>query len=193
MNIFFSKITMLAVPILCLSLPAQANHVKCKCPNIDARGTGDSSCSASESSGRCTIAFNEFDTVLERTAKDALQKTVRWREIQFTELPSSREFSRKNATSLSQNPELLIDQIIVYSLVSLAERGIVLEQDNHIKAAHDLMNNYARQISDVFVNGGGKIQDKGLTVTLGCFAFRTSDFWIMYKTAWSESIANNQC
>ena len=189
----FTGLTLVFVPILFLSLPVQPNHVKCKCPNIDAQGTGDSSCSASESSGRCTIAFNEFDTALERTAKNVLQKTVRWREIQFTELPSSSEFSRRNAIGLSQNPESLVDQILIYSLVSLTERGIALEQDEHIKAAHDLLNKNAQQISNVFVKGGGKIQDEGVTVTLGCLAFRTADFWIMYKTAWSASIASDQC
>ena len=193
------KLAALIFLLTMLAMPGHANHVKCKCPNIDARGTGDTSCSASETSGVCSIAFNSFDTELELAAKDSLQNHVRWRKIGYREYSPSGQgdvensFTRENAIRLSKDTDLFIDQILIYSLVSLAERGIVQDQKVGISAAHRLLQKNADAISKIFVFGERTAKGNGLTVKLGCFEFRTDDFWIMYKASWSESVSNERC
>lgn len=185
--------SLMALFLLLFSFSLQANHVKCKCPGVDARGTGESSCSASETNGQCTIAFNEFDPALENAALDALQKAVKWKNIQVDPVAQSQFFTRKMAVRLSRDPEQMMEQILVFSLVSLTERGSIGRYGDQIKDVHRLLNHNASQISKSFVSGRQHIRSPNLSVTLGCLAFRTKDFWIMYKAVWSESIEREQC
>lgn len=199
MNLALVRFTILIFLLHLILVPANANHVKCKCPNIDARGSGDSSCSASETNGVCSIAFNEFDIELELAAKDSVQKYVHWRKIAHKEFPltskttNGQTFTRENAIDLSNNPDSLIDQILIYSLVSLAEQGITQDQRDHISSAHRSLQKNADAISKIFVSGDSAGEGDGVTVKLGCFEFRTDGFWIMYKASWSKSISNERC
>ena len=185
--------TLVTIFALLLSVSGQASHVKCKCPQVDARGTGDSSCSASETGGRCSIAFNEFDPAYEAAAIDVLKELISWKDIQLKPTGLNETFTQQKAIRLIRNPEQLMDQILVYSLVSLAERGDVKNYGDQIVEAHKLMSKHAAQISNSFVSGRQKINDSGLSVTHGCLAYRTGEFWIMYKAIWSESIEREQC
>lgn len=191
----FVLITLLYLPGL-----SHANHVKCKCPNIDARATGSTSCSASESSGICTISFNEFDTRLELTARELLLQIGQWKNVAYSEFPANGQtnsptsFTLANATSLgSKNWNSLIDQIMIYSLVALIDSGEVDDQTKQIAEIHDLLRKNARVIGKTFVTEGQRIEDKGVTVQFGCFEFRRDNIWAMYKASWSDSISNEQC
>lgn len=179
---------------------AQANHVKCKCPNIDARATGSTSCSASESSGICTISFNEFDDRLELTARDLLSRVGNWKEVAYSEFPandqvnSPQSFTRKNARLLSsKDPASLIDQIMIYSLVALVDSGKMDDQAERIADVHALLRRNASVISAAFVSDGQRIEDQGVIVQMGCFEFKRDNFWAMYKASWSVAISNEQC
>jgi hypothetical protein len=57
--------------IALMSISASAK-VQCSCPKVPADGEGNTSCSASESGGRCTIDFNLFGLESERRAAQLL-------------------------------------------------------------------------------------------------------------------------
>ena len=56
--------------IILLAGVASAGTVQCTCPNINAKGTGDTSCSATETGSECTIDFNTFNPADEEAAAE---------------------------------------------------------------------------------------------------------------------------
>src|SRR5437763_632892 len=94
-------------------------EVRCSCPRISATGVGSTSCSASESDGRCTIDFNVFGE-RERPAAELLR---RFRPGAFY-LPDPSADSASALVEASQGPgSRLTDAVLVYMLVALAEGG----------------------------------------------------------------------
>src|SRR5262249_43737061 len=59
----------LAVAMIGLGSTANAK-VQCSCPKVAAEGEGQTSCSAAESGGRCTIDFNLFGAESEKRASE---------------------------------------------------------------------------------------------------------------------------
>lgn len=70
MNLSSMVAGLLVISPLILMSAASDARVRCKCPSIEAEGEGNSSCSAHESGGFCTIDFNEFPRALEQASAE---------------------------------------------------------------------------------------------------------------------------
>ena len=73
--------------VLLISHSVLAGSVQCNCPEVDAKGTGDTSCSATESGSQCTIDFNTFNFDDERSAFELLSSVSEGNAI-FVDLES---------------------------------------------------------------------------------------------------------
>ena len=189
-----------AICLILMLMPAQANHVKCSCPNVNARATGSTSCSASESNGQCTVAFNEFDKNLELSASALLQRYSQNSNIQFSSFPAvvgspeQRGFTQRNAIWLSrQSRYAIVDQIMVYAMVTLVQSGNYKNARNKISVVHQSLRRNTNQISQIFTAGGQIFQNDIIQVKHGCFAFVGAGLWGMYKASWSPSIGRERC
>lgn len=189
--------------IILLSLAcgmASANHVRCTCPNISAQATGSTSCSASESNGKCTVAFNEFDQNLEAAAKRLLEIYTQRPDIRFNRFPAivgsseQRGMTQPNAQWLSkQGKNAVVDQIMIYALVTLIQSGNYEGKQWEVAAVHKTLRDHASRISKIFVAGGTPYWDNKVRVKHGCLSFKIGNMWGMYKSSWSSSVENQRC
>lgn len=184
--------------LVCLA-DASANHVRCTCPSVSARATGSSSCSTSEVSGLCTVAFNEFDNELEDAALSLLKKAAEPSlSVQFHRYPpiqrDGRGFSLAESQSLfRQSPAALVDQLVVYALVSLVDMGKAEEQLDSIRQLHRLLRQNAGSVGQAFAFGAGPIRSREVIIKHGCISFTLDTLWSMYKSEWSGSVSAAQC
>lgn len=95
--------------LLLVPWPTLAGEVQCNCPSVPAEGTGDTSCSATESNEVCTIDFNTFAIEDEQAAlellSDATTLPIRYQRFDRRKFPGG--FRREQATQLA-------DQAIIY-------------------------------------------------------------------------------
>src|SRR5579859_7492450 len=97
---------------LCLGRSALAEN-RCTCPKVPALGVGDSSCSASESDGRCAVDFNLFGPEREQRAVDLLKPVLGRFEAPSSDMSSVDAIMRSS-------PDQIVDFVLVYLVVGLA-------------------------------------------------------------------------
>lgn len=191
--------------IILLLFAEQASANDCGCPTIAANGKGNTSCSTSESNGRCTIDYNLFSPAAERLAAELLAKGG-----MSVQTPPSDVNSVRNLLELAlQGGNRLTDAVLVYLMVATADRSIDGSINNSADIASEVVrvvSPYRNQIEQAFsgesmqrwlsepddklrgnrppVDANAFAGDQ-LMIAPGCIEVSTGRFWVMFKASWS--------
>ena len=201
-----------ALMIALMSSPVSAK-VQCSCPTVSADGEGNTSCSASESAGRCTIDFNLFGLESEMRAAELLNNLG----LKGLRIPDPTLSPSQSLAELSSSREEgLVDAVLIYMTVAAGNQYARIPQSVPLKSLTELVeaarsNDLKRLIYEAFGRGARQewlsYSDKDLTirairdervgraiVSPGCIEFTTSDgLWIMFKTNWSPARIVPRC
>lgn len=190
-------------------MPVSAK-VQCSCPKVPADGEGNTSCSASENSGRCTIDFNLFGPESEKRAVELLTQYGKTR-IEPPE-PGVSAVEWLN----TRTPQQLVDAVLVYMTVAagnqkarspnafpldgLRELVEVIRSDSLSKLVSSAFGQDAQKkwstYSDESLRGRAIPFDniRGAVVSPGCVEFTTtSGLWVMFKASWSPARVTPGC
>ena len=188
------RIALASVSLL-MSTPLYAGTSQCDCPSISAKGTGDTSCSATESGGSCTIDFNTFNPADEQAAFELLSTvspaSPTWKLLDLGGgLTPERAFS-----DLSE--EELIDTLVIYILVSTVQTETGLG-DAPIGRIHEELRMQQSTVISAFAGEGPASISAGdgeVYITQGCIEVSVpwAGYWGMFKAYWSEAAAAPQC
>ena len=195
------RIAVIVIATAILSNPAFGGSVQCECPSVDAKGTGDTSCSATESGSECTVDFNTFNPKDEQAAFDALSQSSQ-NQTNFVSLEGiagTRFLTPQSATILaSKDNNTLIDLLLIYVLVSAVQTdGIIIPND--FEDLQSAMHFQSSNVVSAFLDGSGGTTFSGGSLTAlvrhGCVEVtdNSSDYWGMYKAFWSEFAEAPQC
>jgi len=198
-----------AMLILATALPESASANDCACPTVRAFGKGNTSCSASESDGRCTIDFNLFDPRAEAVAANLL-RSAGLEVVQPPPIPTVQALIEIG----QRDPDLLADAVLVYLMVAAADQAIDTSADSS-RGAQDvarLARPLRKQISSEFSPDTtqrwlatpdsqlGQTQpqvnsfsDNQVVLAPGCLEIRTDRFWAMFKASWSPLRVRPRC
>jgi hypothetical protein len=205
------------VVLLCvtlLSTSAVAND--CACPTVQANGKGSTSCSASESNGRCTIDYNLFSPAAEQLAGQLLTAGG----LPQIRIPSPGINTIQNLLELSQRGgPPLVDAVLVYLMVATADRIIDgtggNATDSAVRDIVVIVTPFRDRIETAF-NGENMTQwlgtpneqipanpaqfglftslaDNRLILAPGCIEVRSGNLWVMFKASWSAMRLKPRC
>lgn len=163
--------------------------VKCNCPTIDAKGEGNTSCSASESNNECTIDYNLFaereqraNNLLNNAGVNLLVPNPRANSIDLRNLHGSRR----------------VDAVILYMSVAASAQGsLVSTKLKHI--VQRLRNNFSTTINQAFTPvppSSSKtilVNNSNVVISSGCVEMRVPGLWVMFKAQWSPFRAMPRC
>jgi hypothetical protein len=202
-----------AVVALCPFLGARAqSKVQCSCKSIAADGEGNTSCSVSESRGRCTIDYNLFGAESEKRATDIL---VRFGGVEIN--PHDPQMSADESLErLGSKPgKELGDAVLVYLTVAVGDQyahrhetvsevdlKTLAEAVNSIRSSDvaplidknfgvDMRRKWKNatneQLREAFSKRSVHADHvNGARLSPGCVEFTTSSgLWMMFKTEWS--------
>lgn len=204
------KLTLLwgIAPLLfCAPVHAENN---CSCPTVTADGRGDSSCSAAEASGQCTIDFNIFPPEREQRAFDLLKAAGK----APVSLPPAGENSVDAMYTASANGQT-VEVLLVYLAIAAADQAETHPGTFDPQALGEI----AAQVSDVgkdAINqafsaeaakqfsankplspGDAKslvmLSADGLIITPGCVEVNRKGLWVMFKANWSPAALAPGC
>ena len=185
----------LALFMVLLTHASIAGTVQCECPSVDAKATGDSSCSATETGGECTIDFNTFDPGDEEKAFTLLKGESPIRDVEWTLFDRYPGLTPELATRL--NNRQLVDLLMVYVLVSGVQGRSGLD-GVPIGAIHSALNKEAGDVVGAF--GGDSIANvrdlnMEILVSNGCVEVKAPGvrYWAMFKAYWSNAAAEPRC
>ncbi|MER9591951.1 hypothetical protein NKI94_24515 [Mesorhizobium australicum] len=202
-------ILLLGIALLLLSEPVRADN-NCSCPTVTADGRGDSSCSAAEASGQCTIDFNIFPPETEQRAFD-LMKSVSKVPLSLPPAGESSVDAMYTASSKGQTVEVLL----VYLAIAAADQAQAHPGTIDTQALGEI----AALVSDVgkdainqaFSATAAKefsavkavppedtksiviLNEQGLTVSPGCVEVNRNGLWVMFKANWSPAALAPGC
>lgn len=198
-NMFLDALKFLHVSLLLFIMASVATNakadVRCKCPSISAEGEGNSSCSANESGGTCTIDFNLFGA-REVRASEFLSERLE---------PNFQPFSDQNTVdSLRKAEELdiLFDQVFMYLNVAAISQGTRNPESvplSEIEDLFSLVSEYRQNIEFAFsqqvfgqvISGSLSFStdtfvDVGeVVISPGCVEILHNGQWLMFKTHWA--------
>jgi hypothetical protein len=183
---------------------ALAGEVQCNCPTINAQGTGNSDCSASESSGVCTIDFNTFADADENLAIGLVSSALssggfRQEKISFMKLGYQTDFiyglDKEAAKTLKNKIKNgLTDQLIVYAMVSVVQNETAQFDMKQLGAVFKKLREHPEEVSNAYIGNSGRFDSEGVLVTEGCIEIKAGDqLWAMFKSRYSPSIKSSQC
>ena len=191
----------LAALIIMATTSAHAGEVQCSCPTVSAKGTGDTSCSATETGGKCTIDFNTFSFEDEQAAADLLASSTPW-SITYQRFDRHKYpggFNSEQAQLLANyDVSAFVDQLLVYILVSGVQMDFNLDSEA-LAALHNSLRQNGPAIAKTF-NGGGSSGIEGefpgrALITRGCveITLDRGSYWGMFKAFWAENRMSPQC
>mgnify|MGYP000073690972 CR=1 FL=1 len=199
-----------------------AGSVQCTCPTVNAEGTGNSSCSASESGGKCTVDFNHFDQEDKQTAANVWNRVLNGRNFS----PNLDIKSWRDLLELQRKePDAFISNLMVYLLVAyvggtqdirdisryekvlravnstLSERHKVdllrrFSYETYYNFANMDLNNIPYYSLTEYSNAitvPVPARDVSVIIANGCIEVRSQNFWLMYKAWWSPTARFPQC
>lgn len=202
-----------ALMIAVMSAISVSAKVQCSCPTISADGEGNTSCSASESDGRCTIDFNLFGKESETRAAELLRNLGR----KGLTIPNPTLSPSQSLTTLSKSREQeLVDAVLIYMTVAAGNQYARLPQSVPVDSLKELVDaacsdDLKKRIYGAFNQNalqqwwGCSDEDLrnrqirsetvgGAIVSPGCIEFTTSNgLWIMFKTNWSPARIFPRC
>ncbi|AGB43214.1 hypothetical protein Mesau_00728 [Mesorhizobium australicum WSM2073] len=198
-----------AIALLLFSDPVRAEN-NCSCPTVTADGRGDSSCSAAEASGQCTIDFNIFPPEAEQRAFDLLKSASKTP----LSLPPAGENSvdaMYTASSKGQTVEVLLVYLAVAAAAqaqshpgtidtqALGEVATLVSDVGKDALKQAFSGETAKEFSAVKALPPGDIKslvilsDQGLTVSPGCVEVNKNGLWVMFKANWSPAALAPGC
>lgn len=204
-----SKVILLWAVALLLSGPVRAEN-NCTCPTVTADGKGDSSCSAAEASGQCTIDFNIFPPEREQRAFD-LMKSVTKVPLSLPPPGADSVDAMYKASANGQTVQVLL----VYLAIAAADQ----EQAHPGTIDQGALGNIAAQVTDAgkeaieqaFSAEAAKefsatsplspadskgvviLNADGLIVSPGCVEATRNGLWVMFKAKWSPAALAPGC
>jgi hypothetical protein len=190
---------------VCLSLlvfpiaQANAGSVQCECPSIDAKGTGNSDCSASESGGVCTIDFNTFGEAVEKKAFKLVSDILGNQKIFYTRMGNGTDYPEGLDPSaakrlMDQNPHILVDLLAVYTMVSVVQNDSAEIDKSRLRQIFETLRKDASDVSKAFIGQPSNFRSQEVLVTPGCIEIRDgSNLWAMYKSRFSPVAKSPQC
>jgi len=173
-----------------------AGRVNCECPSISAKGTGNTSCSATENIDECTIDYNQFDPIIIEEAKSFVSQYT-LRSIKYKHIRQSQQLFKLS-------PDNLVDQLLIYMMVAFVQSRkpiIVTKQlSEQLSVSFQSMQTKknANKIHQAFHDESRRhknsYKNKGVYVTNGCIELRIGNkFWVMYKNDLSKVASHPQC
>ncbi len=195
--------------LVLMSIPA-SGKVQCSCPKIAADGEGQTSCSASESGGRCTIDFNLFGQASEKRAADLIRRHGERPKLK----PPNPELAPDAALrELSlQGGDALIDAVLVYMTVAAGNQSArepksvplgdlqeLVKAIGTVPLAKRIEQAFNQQALQQWANRSPQAKippepDQRFTISPGCVEFTSSGgLWLMFKTAWSPARIFPRC
>lgn len=210
------------VLIVFMALPASwpaHGQTTCVCPNVKARGVGDTSCSASEDHGFCTVDFNLFGPKREDRALALLRESgAEALRIPNPNAPSS---------DLPQaDPTRLLDYVLIYLTVALGDQFAAAGPSDSgramlrslVEAAHDRNSAFRDDVMAAFgpkaarhlpslppevlqhqppveARRGEPVAGfRQVRFSPGCIEIVGTDgVWLMFKTNWSLARSLPRC
>ena len=163
-------------------------EVKCSCPTIKAGGEGNTSCSTSESGGRCTIDYNLFGT-RENRAASILQQVLKRKFTAYSDLNTHDALHQ--AAERNEIPQ----QVLLYMLVATVDQLSSYDNTVPIKSFPEIQTQveiYSDQIVKAFSLqklsyfadlDAQRMSDpthilldhNGVVISYGCMSVQTSD------------------
>ncbi|TNF18721.1 MAG: hypothetical protein EP318_17260 [Rhodobacteraceae bacterium] len=200
----FTRLPALSLVALAMvvAAPVQA-EVKCSCPTIKAEGEGNTSCSANESGGQCTIDYNLFG-LREVRAAELLSERL---NLDFRPFP---EQGTDEALQLAERAGMLYEQVLLYLYVAASSQfsrnSETVPLDN-VASIERMVGSFRKEVETAFamttrerVAGDTRVfpddafMDVGeVVITPGCIEVFAGGQWMMFKTYWSVSAALPGC
>ena len=194
-------ITLLSFLVLANYVMAEPAHaaVKCSCPSIDADGEGNTSCSTSESGGRCTIDYNLFSE-REHRAADILGQLL------GMEFPADGNLDTYESLVRAEQREEVLEQIQLYLSIAAVDQLISHEEtvpiqellavlDQLHKYEEDIMIAFSAQMFHRFLELEAYeleqpesfilVDEDDVVIAYGCISVMTHKISVMFK-AWSS-------
>jgi hypothetical protein len=181
--------------------PARA-VTQCACPKVPASGAGNTSCSASESNGKCTVDFNIF---FEREARAVALLSRAGVQLR---VPDPNSSATLGLAQLKNEPNQLADAILIYLTVALSAQPNANDLNQVVQRIASTVRSgpiSARLVTAFDPTGGAglpgadnpsldnfDVNTRGRIVP-GCIELFTGDTWVMFKTNWSPYAAAPRC
>jgi hypothetical protein len=188
--------------------PAAAND--CACPTVQAFGKGNTSCSASESAGRCSINYNLFSPATEARSVQLLNASG----LLTVRTPPVGD-SVQILTDLAKSEDLLVDAVFVYLIVGTAD----LVTDANVSVASgvrsivQLLLPLRSELAKIFqplqmakwrltpdailktvpIPKSIVFADNAVVLSEGCVEVQVSQLWAMFKASWSPNRQLPRC
>ena len=188
----------------------------CVCQTVQANGKGNTSCSASESGGKCTIDYNLFSPAAEQRAAQLLTSSG----VNQLVIPSPGTNTVQSLLELSDKGGAdLVDAVLIYLMVATADRildGTAEISSQTLQGLVQTVTPYRNNIESAF-NGQAMRQWLGtpteklspnpvrdgltksfgnrndLVIAPGCIEVRRADLWVMFKAPWSPMRIRPRC
>jgi len=190
-----------------LMLGSAQSKVQCSCQTIPADGEGNTSCSAAESGGRCTIDFNLFGPESESRAAALL--TRYGRKDPTLPDPGLSPVEALRVMS-SRDRQQLVDAVLIYMVVAAGNQSVRAPQSVPLDGLRELvkavgsdqltesidkafnleaLNQWSRVTNEELRRGTIPVQNIGRAfISPGCVEFTTSGgLWMMFKANWSAA------
>ena len=187
----------LAIFISLLAHTAFSGTVRCECPEVNAKGTGDSSCTATETGGECTIDFNTFNLADEEQAFTLLKEVTSVKGVVWTRFNQYPGLTFQRAQGLEDRE--LVDLLMVYVLVSGVQGRTGLGH-MPIGDIHSALSENRGRVVQAFVGEDIKlIHGAGphpqILVSNGCIEVGGpwEQYWAMFKAYWSSAASEPRC
>ena len=177
-----------------LTEPAQA-AVKCSCSTINADGEGNTSCSTSESGGRCTIDYNLFYEREDR-AVQLLRDNL---DADFT---SYSWLDAPEALALAFEREEIVEQVQLYLSIATIDQYVSHHETVNLHSIRDVWQRVQDHRDAVFAAFDPRVRsdsmrilvDEGdVIITFGCISVETADMRVMFKIWTSPARAIPYC
>ena len=185
--LLMAVLTLLAVFASQISTePAQAT-VKCSCSTINADGEGNTSCSTSESGGRCTIDYNLFNEREDR----AVEVLREYLDAEFT---SYNLLDAPEALGHAREREETVEQVQLYLSIAAVDQFVSHEGTIKLDYLRDVwqkVNEHKAEVIQAFSPRSRRddlillVDDGDVVITFGCISVETSDMRVMFKI-WSS-------
>lgn len=177
--------------------------IKCSCPEIKADGEGNSSCSANESGGRCTIDYNLFAD-REIRAAGFLKSEL---GLDFTPFADA---NTEEALWIAEQEGFLFDQVFLYLNIAAASQKSRYSEtvpDGNFKNLLELTGEFRsailaafnRDTRDKVLKGGVELPSDAfvrqdyVVISPGCIEAIVDDQWVMFKTSWALTAEEPRC
>lgn len=191
---------LLVATSVALSMGASA-RTQCKCESVNAVGEGNSSCSAAESKGACTIDFNQFGEPALQRAYAALKAF----DPQYRPRVVDEPRGAVEALRAISDEKQLSDTIVLYMTVAVTAQvagkpALAVEADD-LKTLVAMANENKGLLYRIFGSQGADSraqtsQSMGarLTYAAGCLDVQLPrGLRVMFKTSWSPVAPAPRC